>query len=337
MSRRAYMFFKKNGLRLLVLRVLLELIWAYIGFLNKRRLATIAKQTGKSIVKEVNGSKMRFDFSVDDGLCRFMSLTDIREAYILEALVREVREGNTVVDIGANVGYYALLEAKLVGDSGIVYAIEPVPETIELLRQNIELNKYTNIKTYQQAIGNKTGIASMYVAEWLNRSQMKDLNNTHINTVSREINVPVSTLDEFLEDKKFPDLIRMDVEGYEYNIFKGMKKILEAEYPLKICMEFHFRWLGIEKSLKLLRTLKNTGFEIAVATYEIDENCITTSKTLENIASYLNSKCHRLPPKGYLKISIADIISNAVVRGNKQGAFDLCMTLGALEVLFKRT
>ncbi|CAB1064576.1 hypothetical protein D1BOALGB6SA_9372 [Olavius sp. associated proteobacterium Delta 1] len=316
-------------------RVLRKRMLSYIKILNKRRLSKITKGK-KSLIKEILGSKMHFDIDMDDGLSRYLVIKDIREDYITETMISELHKGDIVVDIGANVGYYALLEAKIVGYKGKVYAIEPVPESVELLRENVQLNKYSNIEIDQMAIGDKTGVASMYVGNWLNRSQMKDLDIYKQELLEHEISTVISTLDDFLENKPFPNIIRMDVEGYEYNVIKGMKRILEKKRPLSLFMEFHFRLLGIDKCQELLRMLKTTGFEITEATYEKDEKCITHNNFIENIASYLNSKCRNIPFPGHLKISIDDILSNAVIWKNKEGALDLCLRLGTLEILFKR-
>jgi FkbM family methyltransferase len=73
-----------------------------------------------------------------------------------------VKEGMVVVDIGANIGYYTLIAAKLVGKSGIVYVFEPMPSNYECLCKNIEVNGYTNVVLIQKAVSNKYGIAKVW-------------------------------------------------------------------------------------------------------------------------------------------------------------------------------
>lgn len=327
--------YKNLGLKLMIFRIFQKMIFAYIRFLNKRRLKSITKVT-KSVVKDINGSKMRLDVSMDDGLCRFLAIAGIREPHITEVMKRDLREGEIFVDIGANIGYYALLEAKMLGNNGKVYAIEPVPDTIGLLRENIALNNYSNIEIYQTAIGDRSGTASMYVGKWLNRSQIKEVGTINSDRITQEITTPLSTLDDFLEGKPYPNALRMDTEGYEYNIIKGMKRMLAKNLPLKLYIEFHFRWLGKEKSIELLRILKEADFEIGAATFETDEKCITYNRFLSGLAGYLNSMVCKIPLEGGIKISIDDIINNTVIWDNKEGAYDLCERLGALEIMFKR-
>ena len=141
---RAYDSYKNVGLKLSVFRIFQKALFACLILLNKRRLFSVTKN-GKRIIKEINGSKMYLDVEVDDGLCRFLAIANIREGYITETMKNELQNCTIVVDIGANIGYYALLEARMLGDKGRVYALEPVPHTIELLRANVELNNYSNI------------------------------------------------------------------------------------------------------------------------------------------------------------------------------------------------
>ena len=336
-SMRAFRSLQQNpSPKLFCFKVFRELIFGYITFLNKRRVTRITRNA-KRVVKEINGSKMFLDATMDDGLCRYLIVADVREAYITETMKHELLECNIVVDIGANVGCYALLEAKMLGDSGKVYAIEPVPETIDLLKENIRLNDYKNIEVHQLAIGDRTGNASMYVGNWLNRSQIKEVGSIDSKRISHEISTRISTLDDFLQDKPYPDIIRMDVEGYEYNIINGMKRTLKKKSPLRLFLEFHFRFLKKEKCMELLRCLKSAGFEISDATYEVDEKCITHGQLLGDVGAYLNSKLNDLPEKGHINISIEDILTNTPIWKNEEGAFDLCMRLGTLEILFKRT
>lgn len=333
---RSFNYYKKYGITLFLSRLVLQLLFYWIRYTNNRIIRLLKKHNILSIIKEINGYKMHLDFNKDDGLSRFLTITNIREKYILKSLMNELKDCNVVVDIGANVGYYALLESKLMGEKGIVYAIEPVPETCKILEENVNLNGFKNIEIYKLAIGNEDGFASMYVGEWLNRSQMKEVHNINKELISQEINVKLTTLDNFLRNKIKPNLLRMDVEGYEYNIIKGMVETIKDETFSTICMEFHFRWLGERKSIFILKTLKKQGFEIFYATLEVDEKCTTRNETIENISSYLNSKCSMLPPKGYLNLSIDKIIENEEMQGMNIGSLDFCMLLGAVEIIFKK-
>lgn len=321
--QQAIRLYKKQGLIILTYAILLYLVRKYLEFLNKRKLPT----SERYLVKEINNSKMYLDVT-DQGLSQDLIVDGVRESYFLETVKNEVKEDDIVVDIGANIGYYALLQARIAGERGKVYAIEPVPENIELLRRNIRLNEYSNVEVYQLAIGDKNGFATIYVPKERNRSSMRQPTSYIESGTVEEINVEIITLDDFLKGKLYPDIIRMDVEGYEYQIIKGMKKILEKQLPLTLFMEFHFEALQREESIEILQTLKEAAFEIADVTFELGIRGFSHHRFLWRIASFLLTKRRHAPPAGHLDLSINEIISNAVILDGHWGPLGIC---------FKRT
>ena len=80
----------------------------------------------------------------------FLSITSEYEGNETELVKREIKEGDLVIDVGANIGYYTLIFAKLVGEKGKVYAFEPEPRSFKLLKKNVEENKYQNIMMVPQ-------------------------------------------------------------------------------------------------------------------------------------------------------------------------------------------
>jgi len=258
----------------------------------------------------------------DKGLSQDLIMDGTREVYFVETVKKEVKAEDIVVDIGANIGYYALLEARIVGDKGRVYAIEPVTENIGLLRKNIELNGYTNIEVYQLAIGDKKGLATMYIPKERNLSAMKHPDS--YTGIVEERSVEVTTLDDFLKNKPYPNVIRMDVEGYEYQIIKGMKKTLGNNYPLTILVELHFSILKKEESTEILQTLRKAGFEIADVTFESRIRGFSNHKSLWRIASLVEIKRLHAPPFGHLELNTDDIISNTSILNGDWGALEIC-------------
>jgi FkbM family methyltransferase len=202
--------------------------------------------------KLIMGSKVNLDTSrghVDFNLYNW----GCHEPGFTYVMMQEIREGITVVDIGANIGYYALLESRLVGKTGRVYAIEPAPDNFKRLRANIALNNYANIEVFQLAVGNKNGKEKLYLSASPNLHNLLGIEGKtgKSKTYIGAIDIETVTLDEFLKDKKPPDLVRMDVEGYEYHITEGMKKTLGEARNLAVFMELH------------LSTMKTAGLNIA--------------------------------------------------------------------------
>jgi FkbM family methyltransferase len=85
---------------------------------------------------------------------------DFEETKFLKKIIKK---GDTVIDVGANIGYYTLLFSKLVGKEGKIYAYEPLPENFKLLKKNIFINKYKNIVLINRALSNKEKNAKLYI------------------------------------------------------------------------------------------------------------------------------------------------------------------------------
>lgn len=144
-----------------------------------------------------------------------------------------------VADVGANIGYYTRLFSLLAGPGGKVFAFEP--ETDNFLRLQKSGFPYPNVEINKMAVGEKSEKKFMYVSDKYNvdHRMYPDVGNT------RKIPVNVVALDDFFTDR-YPDVIKMDIQGYEYFALKGMEKIRKESDRLAIFFEF---WpYGILKS-----------------------------------------------------------------------------------------
>ncbi len=145
----------------------------------------------------------------------------------------------TVLDVGAHVGYYTLLSARLVGPEGKVYALEPDPENFTLLQKNVALNGYGNVILVPKAVSDRTGRLKLFLS-----SQGNDRHSIFANPRSvlreRSIEVDAVSLDEFLAAEGWPHvhLIKMDIEGAEPLALQGMSQLLSRSEDLKLVLEF---------------------------------------------------------------------------------------------------
>lgn len=239
-------------------------------FIEKVRFYFIKKANKGNMYKtEINGSLMMLDFN-DKGISKELSVNKKRERFGTDFMKTFVKPNDIIVDIGANIGYYALLEGKK-ADKGMIYAVEPIPKNNSLLRKNVELNNYKNVSVFQYAVGDKDGIGRMNVCDKGNWCSFTKNPNSNI---VEEIEVPLITLDSFVKQniQKNPNLVRMDVEGYECQIIKGMKKILNKKGNLKIFMELHPPWLKLMSRADMnimLKTLKNNNLKIKAIFIEV--------------------------------------------------------------------
>ena len=297
---------KENNLKNFLLKGGMFLL--YSSTIKKRLLhysLLRSRSKTKSILKQIQDSMMYLDLE-DDGISLDLYFDGIREPHATRRVKSEIHEGDVVVDIGANIGYYALMESQLVGDKGKLYAIEPVPENMETLKRNIEANKCRNIETFRMAIGDENKKDVIHISEKSNWHSM--IRHEKLNSV-KNIDVDVQTLDYFLKDKPEVNFIRMDVEGYEGEILKGMTKTLgSASKSLKLFIEIHPHIMEKEKTKKMLTTLKKFGFE-----------------TTEIIKSYtpLQLKYFRGLLREYPHKTIDDLLRDDSLLCGERGAFQI--------------
>lgn len=171
-----------------------------------------------------------------------------------------IRKGNFVVDVGANIGYFSLIFAKLVNMEGQVFAFEPEPQNFELLKKNFSINNYQNIVCERKAVSDKNGNLRLYLSESSGKHSIFR-NNAHKNS----INVECIKLDDYFEEKKLIDkidFVKIDVEGAELQVLKGMKSIISKNENLKIYTEYvpSFIEQSGSKPKEIFDLLSNEGF-----------------------------------------------------------------------------
>jgi FkbM family methyltransferase len=226
-----------------------------------RLLYRTTRPKGKILI-DVQGSKLYVD-TRDQGIVPYLLTNKVFEEIETELFRTLVKPGMTVVDIGANFGYYTCLAARLVGSQGKVYAFEPAPNNFEMLLRNIALNQYQNVIPIQKAVSNKVGKTKLFMDR--NNFGAPSLSEGNITTRRGFVEVETLTLDAFFDGPHMngPDFLKIDAQGGEGLIMEGAKQVLKNT-PLKIIMEF---WpygllqMGIEP-LRLINDLSSYGFSI---------------------------------------------------------------------------
>lgn len=187
-------------------------------------------------VIEFRGQRLRLD--PRDGCGLVAAELHTRE---LEFLLRQVRPGDVVVDVGANVGLYTVFLAHAVGPSGHVYAFEPEPRNFDLLCQNVALNRLSQVTTVNQAVSDRTGKAVLHLSKTHGA-----LHRMHPSRLCRQtLEVDCVRLDDFFNDpRQRVNLVKLDIEGHEYHALRGMQRVLSACPQLGVFMEFGAPWLA---------------------------------------------------------------------------------------------
>jgi FkbM family methyltransferase len=237
----------------------------------------------KNII-EIQGSKMYIDIrEKNPGLRRALqtyATNRIHEASTTNLFRKVVKEKDVVVDLGANIGYFTLLAAKLVGERGKVFAFEPEPKNYIYLKKNIEINNHHNVIAVQKAVSDKNGTTKLYLCDYdsghhtINKYEGIEAYSRGRPVEKRSIEIETVTLDEFFKGKEESiDVIKMDVEGAETLALAGMDNILKTNKNLKMFVEFFpllIRKMGNSPEEFIHRLLEDYHFSIYIIPGDYD-------------------------------------------------------------------
>lgn len=174
---------------------------------------------------------------------------------------REIKPGQVVLDIGANIGYYTLIAAKLVGPKGHVYAFEPDPTNFALLKKNVEANGHQNVTLFPKALSDKNGKGRLY----LNPTNKGDHRLFDSGDGRSSVTVTKARLDDILlKLDRQVHFIKMDVQGAEASVLRGMKDLLGRSRTLKLVTEFSPGGLRLQGAdpQGYLKALQKSGFKL---------------------------------------------------------------------------
>ena len=173
---------------------------------------------------------------------------------------RIARPGDTVLDIGANIGIVSLWLSKLVGKTGKVHAFEPNPELCGILEQTIYRNQAVNIRPHAVALGARIGQMELRVCGGNTGSGSFLLNEKAAGC--RVFSVPVQTLDAIVAQEQIETirLIKVDVEGFEAEVFHGGLQVLQCLRPQAVLFEFAEKWDGRLSDQPVFKILQEAGY-----------------------------------------------------------------------------
>lgn len=176
-----------------------------------------------------------------------------------------VRPGSFVIDIGAHVGYYTIISAGLTGQDGKVLAFEPEPTNRELLLRNIEWNGFKNVEVVDKAVSDRTGSGTLFQTKL---DSGRHSTYKHDIPLAGSVDIETISLDVILEEQGNPkvDLIKIDVEGAENDVWRGMGNLIASGNAPKIIIEYHpllLRSAGIDP-LQFASKIFSDGFKVQV-------------------------------------------------------------------------
>jgi FkbM family methyltransferase len=210
-----------------------------------------------------------FDFRLtidlfDTGISRTLWLFGKRELDHKWIMEKTLRPGAKVLDIGANIGYYALIEKGLIGPTGSILAVEPVRANLTLLRKNCQKSEMENVTIVEGAVSNVAGQRSFYIAEESN------LNTFHKHVLEargnlrQEVTVETFTVAQLVEEHGQFDYLRMDIEGHEVEVLDDIGKLAgKIEKMPNIIFETHTKTYDSEHPISpALLQLHKCGYSV---------------------------------------------------------------------------
>lgn len=192
-----------------------------------------------------------YEFELKNQSLRIKDYRDLKyflmEKEFVEKFIDSINKDSVVCDVGSYHGFYSV-----VGSLGRkTYAFEMSQENSEIVRENFELNNLPTSNVINKAV---------WSGEEKLEAGMKD---SSTNTIGEGEEIESISLDKFFQEKEKPDVVKIDVEGAEYQVLKGMEEILEEEKPM-IFIELHSEEM-IERQggtgEKVLQLLKENGYE----------------------------------------------------------------------------
>ena len=231
-------------------------------------MTTSARLLGvKTMKKKVFNYRLYLDTS-DRGLSRTLFLFGKREIDHYKMLHEILEPGMYILDIGANIGYYAVMESLVVGPTGKVTAFEPMSRNVQMLKRNVELNGASNIDVVQGAVSASTGTGKMFMSSHSNLHTFHRDGSAADYLESTPVDVPTMTLRDAVSRSGLrTDLIRMDVEGHEVEILGQLIELVRKDVIApRVIFETHLsRYTLGNDFVPVLNDLFSLGYRVKSA------------------------------------------------------------------------
>lgn len=231
------------GAAKVALLAVVQAVWIALRTLGRALLGSerFDRLIDKTGLRELKGRTWISRRSLPDGNVVYYRPHDqciIDEVYAKDVYAGErLLPGETVVDVGAHIGTFALMAGRRVGPAGRVLAFEPSPKTFALLRRNLEANRMPWIWPNDFALADVAGTAELFIAD-------DGANNPAADTLRAQdgrkaVSIRLRRLDDVMSERKMDrvDLLKIDVEGAELRVLDGAPKTLAA--TRRIVMEVH--------------------------------------------------------------------------------------------------
>ncbi len=203
-----------------------NVVASYTSSLEFKRRRLGALERTEHILIDLDGYKMYVSDS-DTAVGVHISWNKSYEPHVTKAIKAVLEPGMYFVDIGANIGYFSMLAAFMVGSAGKVFAFEPYQYNVKLLHHSATVNGFSNVEIFPFAVANINGLL-LYSNEASN-GKIEAITDLDM-SLSSNLTYSVK-LDDFLQVDRL-DVIKIDVEGAEYMALTGAKNLLRKHRPI---------------------------------------------------------------------------------------------------------
>ena len=222
------------------------------------------------------------------------------EPQVTAFLKRHLQEGMTFVDVGANIGYFTLMAATLVGRSGRTIAVECNPRNCELIYMSLHRSGFDDVLVYPFAVSDTRKLMSF----------TSGFSNGVVNELAEDdqeaVIVPAVTLDSLLINEPRIDIIKMDIEGSEAKAWQGMRQVIEKHRPV-IMMEFFpslLEWISEIKAEEFLSGIFTSGYTASILQATPNESLEASSP--EEVMAAWRKQCEAVgdESRAYLDLAL---------------------------------
>ncbi|MBI4129779.1 FkbM family methyltransferase [Candidatus Roizmanbacteria bacterium] len=209
----------------------------------------------------------QMEVMIPEGISNFLSLEGDFEPEVTCALQFTLKPDMVFWNIGSHIGLRVVQSDRLVGVKGVIFAFEPTPRTKELLDLNSQGRK-SAIQTFPYALGNQSGTVPFTDYGWLYSGCNTAAHSPRIRPrpfrrvpTPRQLSVPMKTVDALINDStlRTPDVIAVDAEGYEFQIFQGADTTFTEHRPIVI---FETGDIGSSQTIPSLELLQQHGYKL---------------------------------------------------------------------------
>jgi FkbM family methyltransferase len=240
---------------------------------NCRLVAALCFHFGNAVAETSRGSERLarvarnslLRITLDEHMFRSIYFLGTHERETSGLLKKLVQPGEFWLDVGANIGLFTITLAELVGPQGAVLAFEPNPVLAARLSRSVADNKLTNVAVRAVAVGERRGTAQLHVpinaGHTPGGSGRASLIQAHAIGETECVDVDVVTIDEEVAHRNAIDGIKIDVEGYEAAVFRGMERTLAQRPPKTIVFEAIRTSSALASPNSLMQMLEQFGYE----------------------------------------------------------------------------